>query len=203
LGWLFEEGCMKWTRSEVVGLSNAKCCICRGYGLRVLVKSRRELPCNCVLRAIFRACYNRFRDCVANGAQTSTVSLEFCPGKDGRRFYSRKKEEFAADFYLLSRRSLDEADFRVFWQHFMMGDDWRGCCRTLGLDRGNFFHSVYRIEQQLGRVFAETEPYGLYPLDEYFGGVIRRRLPQLPDVPRRSLSPKAPYFGSSLVAAAA
>jgi hypothetical protein len=41
------------------------------------------------------------------------------------------------------------------------------------MDRGNFFHEVYRIEQRLGRVFRELQPYGLYPLDEYFGGATR------------------------------
>jgi hypothetical protein len=42
------------------------------------------------------------------------------------------------------------------------------------LDRGTFFHSIYRIEQRLGRVFAELEPYALYPVSEYFGGMIRK-----------------------------
>jgi hypothetical protein len=42
------------------------------------------------------------------------------------------------------------------------------------MDRGTFFHSIYRIEQRLGRVFAELEPYALYPLSEYFGGMIRK-----------------------------
>ena len=26
------------------------------------------------------------------------------------------------------------------------------------MDRGNFFHSVYRIEQKLGKVFRELHP---------------------------------------------
>jgi hypothetical protein len=30
---------------------------------------------------------------------------------------------------------------------------------------------VYRIEQRLGRVYRELEPYALFPLDEYFGGM--------------------------------
>ena len=42
------------------------------------------------------------------------------------------------------------------------------------MDRGNFFHEVYRIEHRLGRVFATLQPYPLYPLTEYFGGVISR-----------------------------
>ncbi len=38
------------------------------------------------------------------------------------------------------------------------------------MDRGNFFHAVYRIEQKLGRVFRELEPYSLFPVNEYFHG---------------------------------
>jgi hypothetical protein len=38
------------------------------------------------------------------------------------------------------------------------------------MDRGNFFHSVYRIQQKMGRVFRELEPYGLFPVDDYFHG---------------------------------
>jgi len=33
---------------------------------------------------------------------------------------------------------------------------------------------VYRVQQKLGPVFRELEPYSLYPLDEYFGGTLRR-----------------------------
>lgn len=48
--------------------------------------------------------------------------------------------------------------------------DWRLCTRRLQLDRGSFFHAVYRIQERLGRTFKELEPYALYPLDEYFLG---------------------------------
>ena len=38
------------------------------------------------------------------------------------------------------------------------------------MDRGSFFHEVYRIEQKLGKTFRELEPHALFPLDEYFNG---------------------------------
>jgi hypothetical protein len=44
------------------------------------------------------------------------------------------------------------------------------------MDRGSFFHEVYRIEQKLGRIYRELEPYALYPLDEYFGGTYKKDL---------------------------
>jgi len=190
---------MQWNRSNVLGLAKVTCCTCHGYGLRIVHKSK-ELPCHCVFRAIFRACYNRFRDCVAGGAHASTVSLEFCRGRDGRRTYSRKREEFIADFHLVSRRELDPEELRVFRFHFLLGADWKLCCRQLGMDRGNFFHAVYRIEQKLGRVFAELEPYGLYPVDEYFGGPIRREIPRLLPPPVAQRLPKVPHFAVPLAA---
>jgi hypothetical protein len=86
-----------------------------------------------------------------------------------------------ADFCLVSRRVLDEFCYKVFKYHFLLGADWKLCCRQLQIDRGTFFHTVYRIEQKLGRTFAELQPYPLYPLDEYFGGMVRKNGAQFED----------------------
>ena len=168
---------MQWTRSEVIGLAKGTCVYCKGTGMRP-VRVTKETPCNCTYRSAFRACLNRFRECVTNGAYTSTVSLEFCRGQEGRRTYSRKREEYMADFCLVSKRTLDETEHKVFRFHFLLGGDWKLCCRQLKMDRGTFFHLVYRIEQKLGRTFAELEPYPLYPLADYFSGTIRRTPPR-------------------------
>ena len=103
----------------------------------------------------------------------SKAALEFVSGRDKRQTWGRKDEEYVADFCLISRRTLDEVEYRVFKFHFLLGADWKLCCRRLNVDRGNFFHIVYRIEQKLGRVFRELKPYGLYPLDEYFRNTTR------------------------------
>ena len=121
------------------------------------------------------------------------VVLEPVRGKDRKYFYSRKDEEYMADFLLVSRRTLDPADYRIFKYHFLFGADWRLCCRQLKMDRGDFFHAVYRIEQVLGRTFRELQPYGLYPLDEYFASW-RRNEPVRPAsnlrmMPGRALRP--------------
>ena len=109
----------------------------------------------------------------------SRVTWQFCEGgKGGRRTWGRRDEEYMADFCLVTRRSLDEFEHKVFRFHFLLGADWRLCCRRLGVDRGTFFHAVYRIQQKLGRVFREIEPYSLFPLDEYFGGTIVKALPE-------------------------
>jgi hypothetical protein len=81
----------------------------------------------------------------------------------------RPGEEYAADVVLAARRNLDEWEWKLFQLHMMEGREWSECCPKLGVDRGNFFHAVYRIEQRLGRVFRETKPYSLIP-SEYFAG---------------------------------
>ena len=175
---------MQWNRSNTIGLSKTSCQQCHGLGVRIVHKTK-EAPCNCVFRAAFRACYNRFREYVTEGVGASTVSLDFCRGRDGRRTYSRKREEYMADFCLVSRRFLDESEYKVFRFHFLLGANWRLCCRQMKVDRGTFFHSVYRIEQRLGRAFAQLEPYALYPVSEYFAGLIRREPHPAFDPPRR------------------
>src|SRR5947209_2986703 len=165
---------MQWNRSIAIGLASASCTICHGDGMRIVHKTR-ETPFNCVFRAIFSACYNRFRECVALGDQTKAVSLDHGGGRRaGGHTYSRKREEFIADFCLVSRRLLGDSEHQVFRYFFLLGGDWKLCCRRLKMERGAFFHEVYRIEQKLGRHFAELEPYALYPLNAYFGGVIRK-----------------------------
>jgi hypothetical protein len=36
------------------------------------------------------------------------------------------------------------------------------------IERGGFFHAVYRIEAKLGLAFLQTRPYPVFPLDGYF-----------------------------------
>jgi len=108
------------------------------------------------------------------GTQTGSVAWEICGGQDGYRMYSRKREEFIADFCLISQRTLDDIGCKLLRFHYMLGADWKLCCRHFRIDRGTFFHSLYRIENRLGRIFAEVLPYPLYPVDEYFGGFTRQ-----------------------------
>jgi hypothetical protein len=91
--------------------------------------------------------------------------------------WGRKNEEYIADFLMMVRRHLDDSEYRVFRFHYLLGADWRLCCMKLKLDRGNFFHYIYRLEARLGRAFREEQPYGLYPLDEYFSGVVGTSVP--------------------------
>jgi hypothetical protein len=148
------------------------CSQCHGSGLR-LAKKGALSPCNCVLRSIFRICYNRFIRCVTQERHLSRISIEPSLGRQRAGTWGRKDEEYIADFCLVARRTLDEEEHRLFRYHFLLGADWKLCSRKLGIERGNFFHAVYRVEQKLGRVLRELEPYPLFPLDEYFNGPSR------------------------------
>jgi len=125
------------------------CFRCHGAGV---LFSRQ--PCVCVARAIFRACLGRYRSI---GIMQEELAI-----------WGHKGMEFRADFELIARRELDAWEYRVFDLHLLQRRDWRECAARLRVDRGNFFHAVYRIERQLGRVFRELRPYALFPVDEYF-----------------------------------
>ena len=176
---------MEWTRSETIALSQHNCAHCHGAGLRVGRRSEIS-PCNCVLRSIFRTCFERFRRCVTQERHLSKVSLEPHSGPRRPGCWGRKDEEYIADFCLVAKRTLTEEEHRLFRFHYLLGADWRMCAKRLGLERGGFFHAAYRIEQKLGRVFRELQPYPLYPLDEYYNGPARgnKAIPFLP-TPRR------------------
>jgi hypothetical protein len=107
----------------------------------------------------------------------SKTSLHFTQGKERRQAWGRKDEEYAADFVLVSRRTLTPEEYRIFNFHFLLGADWKLCTRKMKMSRGNFFHAVYRIQQRLGRVFSELKPYGLFPLDEYFATTVNSAKP--------------------------
>ena len=183
----------EWKRSETIAIAKQSCTQCHGFGLRG--KSSRngsEMPCNCVLRAIFRSCYTRFRLCLAKEKRISQARFEIIGGPERRAVWGRKDEEYVADFCLVSRRALNDSEYRIFRLHFLLGADWKLCCRQLNLDRGAFFHDIYRIEQKLGRAFREVEPYALFPLSDYFSPVVRkefsaetRRVLRMPKQKRR------------------
>ncbi len=166
-----------WSSSEAVALAKEGCTHCLGIGLRRGGRAQ-DVPCSCVLRHIFRTCYAKFRYCASREKHMGRVRLEPMTGKDGSYCWAMKDEEFMADFCLVSRRALDDLEYKIFRFHFLLGGNWKLCCRRLNMDRGSFFHQLYRIEQKLGRVYRELRPHALFPLDEYFGGTVRKQLPQ-------------------------
>jgi hypothetical protein len=163
---------MQWNRSSAIGLALASCTQCGGHGMRELQRGL-DKPCHCVFRAIFRACYEQFREYVNASEQPGAVTLESNHGPTGYRLYSLKRQEYVADFCLAARRALTEADYKLFRYVFLLGADIGLCNRFLEVGRGDYFHGIYRIEETLGQYLAELKPYPLYPVDEYMGGTVR------------------------------
>ena len=159
---------MEWNRSETLVLASVKCKHCKGTGLKKQDEGPDQ-PCNCVLRAIFRGCYRRFVECAC------TVSLEVAATQQTGAGWSRKNEEYLADFELVMRRVLTEEERKVFRYHYVLGADSMLCCRKMRMQKGEFFHTLYRMQHKLGRAFRETEPYALFPTDEYFSPLMRGR----------------------------
>jgi hypothetical protein len=167
---------MEWTRTETIAMASAACVFCRGLGLRYTDKLGVARPCSCVFRAIFRACLNRYQRCQSSAERIKPVTHEYFGATQGLRSYGRRNEEYIADFEAISRRILDAEEMEVLRLYFFQSKDWKFCAEKLNSNRGNIFHMVYCIEEKLGRAFRETEPYGLFPVDEYFSGAIYRRV---------------------------
>lgn len=160
------------------GLADSQCVRCEGKGLRISRQAKLE-PCRCVLRAVFRACYAKYRYVQEIDPQCSQVTVDRINARGrnngAKQTFGRRHEEFSADFCLVSRRTLEGEDllWRIFELHMLGRRGWRECTRVLGIDKGSFFHGVYRVQERLGKVFRELQPYSLFPLDEYFGGTTR------------------------------
>jgi hypothetical protein len=106
----------------------------------------------------------------------SQARFEIIGGPERRAMWGRKDEEYVADFCLVSRRALNDLEYKIFRFHFLLGAEWRLCCQKLEMERGEFFHHIYRIEQKLGRAFRDVRPYALFPLSEYFAPVVKKDL---------------------------
>lgn len=157
-------------RSSLIAKAQSKCAYCHGSGI-----DRGGRDCKCVDRAVFRTCLRRFTECVAGSRHCSQVMLErLSSGPRGYVCYGRKNEEYTADFCAIAKRTLTDQEYRLFKFHILLGADWKLCCPRLKMDRGNFFHALYRVEEKLGCAFRTVRPYALYPPADYFQGSVAR-----------------------------
>ena len=176
----------EWPRGDLLGLSAPTCNICIGLGF-YLGRHQTKVVCKCVLRQVFRSCYNKYKKLAGDFPQFNArhisqinfinVGQYMKSAKIG--IWGRKDEEFIADFFLISKRTLngrrefsdeETIEWRIFKYHFLLGAEWKFCCQKLKMDRGNFFHAIYRIEAKLGEVFKTLKPYPLYSPNSYFYG---------------------------------
>ncbi len=125
---------------------------CAGFG--VVVRERRApRACACVWRAIAGA--------VLGMAERIDAYPSWHPlwGPHG---CSRPGEEFLADVQA-AQRALERNLQRAL--ALSLEGDWRYCSKRMGLDRGQWFHELYRARQRFGQ---ECYQRGLYPFGVYF-----------------------------------
>lgn len=149
------------------------CARCGGTGML-----SRDYVCRCVNLNVFRAVHARFRECIESTGFCAPVSLERTTGPTGRCMYGLKSAEFIADFCGVARRTLSDDEYRLFRFFFLLGADWKQCCRILGRscttnnDKKNFFFKAHGIERKLGIAFRTLQPYPLWPTADYFEGTV-------------------------------
>lgn len=146
-------------------LATNGCIRCYGLGYR-FGRGASITACGCVLRAAFDRVHWRYRQI---GCDLSGARLTQEAGAHGPVF-SMKNAEFRVDFVLVARRELgaDTLAYRIFREHFLEGGDWKLCARRMRINRGHFFHAIYRIKETVGAALLETLPFPLYPTDAYF-----------------------------------
>lgn len=158
-------------------MADPRCRACRGTG--EVTNRDAARVCHCVYRRVFRACMRRYEESRAFGGLVCGAGLaqpvSRCEGLSPEpRAY--REAAYTADIELTAKRALTGRTVAraIWWYHFIHGCDWANCIRLiryqvgLPLNRGNYFHEVYRTEVMLGRVFLEMRPYSLCP-QEYFG----------------------------------
>jgi len=183
--------------TRYIALALVGCAHCKGLG------TSGQGACICVDRSVFRIVLNKFRQCASGGHLGRPFSLNGISRAQGKVSDGRKNEDYMADVFLVSKRILtDPTEWAIFRFHHLLGADWKLCGRRLGMDKGNFFHAVYRIEAKLGKVFRELQPYALWPVDEYFQGNTRRvAVLPFPVQPARLGTPLRPPLAPRSVAA--
>ena len=153
-----------WPEEQLMMLARPACASCKGRGW-VPVSDRAEV-CACVYRAVCRSSMEAYRN-----APLRSVLVRWHMRRGSRLMstWSRPLEEFRADIERIVSRVLNRTEQRIWREHMVERREWREVAPRVGMDRGNFYHAVYRIEKKLGRAFAELRPYPLWPWWEYTG----------------------------------
>lgn len=158
--------------SSLIAVALPTCVHCNGLGIRPTGKQQIDAPCQCTSRGIFRIVLNAYRyhaSLSGHLLRTNMTQFDRTSSRQGLRSNGRRTEEFLADVWLCAKRHLTPRQWQIFTRHHLCGQQWR----AFNIDRGAFFHEVYRVERILGQAFRETLPYGLYPVDEYLSDTSR------------------------------
>lgn len=159
-----------WTPDVCWTMAKPSCRMCWGSGV-CPSWGRTQRPCRCVYRRVFSQCLHEYQR-IASETGASTAQLWRNEGRRTgarpARGWHRPAENFRADFELLARRALSAEQWRVFRLMFLSGHRPMEIFAQQKLSRGRGFHERYKIMEILGQVYAETRPYGLWPIADYY-----------------------------------
>ena len=160
------------------------CAYCYGLGALSMYKPTARL-CKCVHRNTFTAClahYHAIED-KAGSWDLANPRIEVSSGNGGSGFaYAIPMLEYRADFEGTCRKALAGrcTELAVFEAYHLAGDDYKSATVSsarktgIALNRGMFFHAVYRIEEICGAALRSTRPHALFPLDSYYSARVVR-----------------------------
>ena len=169
---------MQWNRSNAIGLALASCTQCGG------ARHARNPPEVRKGRAI--ASFGQFLEPVttvfASMPRTARKPGRFRSsvpkGRSGIVCTSRKREEYMADFSIVTRRVLTESGVQALSIRLLSRGGLAAVQPLPGTGPRQFLPPPLSDRGETRpRYYAEMEPYPLYPLDEYFGGVRAKRIP--------------------------
>ena len=85
--------------------------------------------------------------------------------------FSRKNEEFVADFIGIARRALgpDTYEFKLFSFHILLGAADSLMCRQTGLDKRAWGRLKEQIIHVVALAYRDIQPFALFPVPDYFG----------------------------------
>jgi predicted DNA-binding protein (UPF0251 family) len=152
--------------ADASALAWEKCGRCAGAGLE------GGAICECVCRAVFRICLERFHQ------SRELVSPDYACVLT-RAGWARPAEEYIADVLSIAERTLSPVYYEAFRLYFQHSASTEHCCRKLEVDPSTFRSVLNRVRVKLGRAFIETRPYPLYPLHHYFRSNVREYNPTL------------------------
>lgn len=170
--------------SRLIGMSQPGCARCGGTG------TLATRVCHCVTKRVFRACYAKYCELLETGPQIHAIHLDTPSLRSRPVTFNFRDSDFIADFELISKRTLAPDEWQIFKEVFLLGESYKDVSARHGIQRPSFFSRLQRIERKLGAAFIETTPYGLWPLNEYFGRVI--------GVDNRPLEVRPPRLGNPL-----
>ncbi len=161
-------------------LAVAGCSGCHGTGEHL------NSLCTCVLRGVFEDCYRRFRICARASGFERRVSFPMVSGRDRRRTWERRTENYLCDFALTALRVLgrETTRGRIFRWRYLCGatvemvleriNHEPRLSRSFGrgerpMSRRTLYEMLAKMEARVGEEFLTLKPHPLWPTWKYFG----------------------------------